>query len=62
MVELGSAGGTVQDTRGVLLEYGLVSLDGDGGWSSLDGGHEGRGGVGGDLLETSAVELSSVLA
>ena len=45
----GSSTARVEDTAGVHLEGGLVGLDGDGGWSSLDGGHEGRAGFLGDL-------------
>merc|ERR1719498_486791 len=35
MVECGSAGGSLNDTRLVLLEDHLVGLDGDGDWTLL---------------------------
>jgi len=60
VVELSSASGGVEDARSVSLEGTLVGLDGDGGWSGLDGGLEGRLGVGGDLDVSGGLELSGV--
>lgn len=40
MVEVGSAGRRVEDTTMVHLEDGLVSLNGDGCWSGVDGSLE----------------------
>jgi len=49
VVEVGTAGGGVEDTRLVHLENELVSLDGDGGWGLGDGGLELLDGVGLDV-------------
>jgi len=61
VVEGGSACGAVKDTTSVVLEGGLVSFNGNGGWSSLDGGHESRGGSSGDGGSGSAVVLALVV-
>ena len=44
VVKLGSAGGSGHDTSGVVLEWSLVGLDGDGNWAVLEGGLERGGG------------------
>jgi len=45
VVELGSALGGVEDTRGVRLEDGSVGLNGDGSWSKSNSGLELGGAV-----------------
>jgi len=63
VVESGSrALGLGDNTTGVVHESGLLGIDGDGNWSLLDGGFQGRGGVGRDLMNFSDVNLSGVLS
>jgi len=40
VVEGSSAGSAGDDTTGVLVEHGLVGLDGNGDWSLVEGSHE----------------------
>ena len=62
VVESGSrALGLGDNTTGVVHESGLLGIDGDGNWSLLDGGFQGRGRVGRDFMNTGDVNLSGVL-
>jgi hypothetical protein len=58
VIELGSAGGGVEDSTGVLLEGSSVGLDGDGGWSLGNGSLEGIDGSSLDGVDSLGVDLT----
>ena len=58
VVELGSAGGGVEDSTGVHLEDGGIGLNGDGGWSLGNGGLELWDGFGGNVGVGSNSDLT----
>ena len=52
--------GSGNNTTGVIHESALVSGDGDGDWSLLDGGFQGRGRSSGNFVDSSDLDLSGV--
>ena len=61
VIEVGSAGGGVEDTSGISLEDELIGLDGHGDWGLGNGSLELGNGVGWDVLVVGNVDLSGVL-
>jgi hypothetical protein len=63
VVESGSRALRLRDnTTGVVHESVLLGIDGDGNWSLLDGGLQGRGGVGRNFVDVGDRDMTRIAA